>query len=438
MFALIPSLVVFVVSYFVSMLSGNALIFSSILLMLAYVVTVPLSTSSVLFVVFNIEKDLSFSEIIKGGFSKILSVLWIMIISFFIISAGGVLFLIPGVIFSVWFSLSLSVLFGEDKKGMDALLVSRAYVDGYWLGVLWRSFVFGIFMFGVSTAVLIQPLILLSMFGFDTDRIISFAGLLSTPMSLIYTRLLYENIKRLKNGAVLQVGSKWSFIVVFLIGGILIPAIMFGGIMVGLFSILNRVNVNVDNYSSVKMNNETETSPVDFQSMVSTTTSAVDLIENTNIATTTEVVPQKINLFEDTTNWKTYTYKNYQFKYPSEWTVELINNSQTKSSVANFIFEGAVVGNLTCPIREIGYEGSEKDGITQNKKLTLNSSSVFDVTFDSFRGIGEFVGDDFSLIKMSPKTGSLQSCEIGISTGKYYSPTVAKNIFDSIKVVSND
>ena len=72
------------------------------------------------------------------GAKKIVSLWWVSILSFLITSGGFLLFVIPGVMFSVWFVFSQYVLFNEGKRGVTALLQSREYVRGYFWQVTLR------------------------------------------------------------------------------------------------------------------------------------------------------------------------------------------------------------------------------------------------------------------------------------------------------------
>lgn len=75
----------------------------------------------------------------KEGAKKLLSFLWLAILMSAIIIGGFILGIIPGIILSVGFSLSVLVLFVENDKGLRALVKSWNYVRGYWWAVWGRS-----------------------------------------------------------------------------------------------------------------------------------------------------------------------------------------------------------------------------------------------------------------------------------------------------------
>jgi hypothetical protein len=66
------------------------------------------------------------------------SVLWISILTGFVVWGGFVLLIIPGIIVAVYVALSQIVLATEGNKGMPALLRSRELVYGNWRAVCWR------------------------------------------------------------------------------------------------------------------------------------------------------------------------------------------------------------------------------------------------------------------------------------------------------------
>ena len=51
---------------------------------------------------------------------------------------GMILFIVPGIIFGVWYSVSVYVLFAEKRYGTNALARSSQYVRFRWLDVFWR------------------------------------------------------------------------------------------------------------------------------------------------------------------------------------------------------------------------------------------------------------------------------------------------------------
>lgn len=129
-------------------------------------------------------------SLLKFSWPNIYSYAWIAFLMGIIMMAGFLLLIIPGIIFSIWFSLSLYVFVFEEVKGMKALKRSKELVYGYWWPVFGRLFVFGL-----CAAVLgVLPLIgfLLNIF-------------LAMPMGIIYGYFLYEDLKKIKTAPIVSI-----------------------------------------------------------------------------------------------------------------------------------------------------------------------------------------------------------------------------------------
>lgn len=64
--------------------------------------------------------------------------LWISILTGLIIFFGTLLFIIPGIIFTVWYSLATFVFVLEGTRGYKALQRSRELIEGRFWSVVWR------------------------------------------------------------------------------------------------------------------------------------------------------------------------------------------------------------------------------------------------------------------------------------------------------------
>ena len=178
--------------------------------------------------------DLGLGELLKEGWRKIIPYWWIIFLQGIIISAGYALFFIPGLIFSVWFSLAMFIFIAEDIKGMDALLKSKEYVKGYWGSVFWRLifllivsyliiFLFSIFRFAIglpNSHSLSQGL--LSLFEGLIDLII-------LPVSIIYIYRIYFYLKKIKKDLIYvpNYQEKIFFIVLGILGLIVTAFMLF-------------------------------------------------------------------------------------------------------------------------------------------------------------------------------------------------------------------
>ncbi len=132
------------------------------------------------------------------------------ILTAIIVALGMVLFIIPGVIFSVWYIFSTQEVIINEKKVMDALKSSKELVTGRWFAVLWRLFatiiVFSIAMAIVTgtTGVILSGLI--SVIGKNSsiytvamiiiNLVVSFVSLLFVPLTTGVIVLLFSELQK--------------------------------------------------------------------------------------------------------------------------------------------------------------------------------------------------------------------------------------------------
>ncbi len=134
---------------------------------------------------------------VKDSYGKGLEVLspylWVYFLSVTIILGGLSFFLIPGIIFSIWFSLALFVLIFEGKKGFGVLYKSRQLVSGKFWGVLWRLLILGVIV-GIGSFLIPYPV---------PDRLRDIVGYLTqlfiAPFFFIYGFLIYTDLSGIKS-----------------------------------------------------------------------------------------------------------------------------------------------------------------------------------------------------------------------------------------------
>ncbi|MCH7641210.1 hypothetical protein IID22_03370, partial [Patescibacteria group bacterium] len=158
------------------------------------------STVALIFVTVRHEE----SGTVQGAYRKagrsILAYLWIAFLVGIISLVGFFLFIVPGVLFTVWFSLAVFVFAAEEIRGVDALRKSREYVRGQWWSINWRiafvsitvllftllvSFLGIIFTF--LSGIFLAPLV-----GIEVGAKISVYGILGARLfdSVVYTLFL--------------------------------------------------------------------------------------------------------------------------------------------------------------------------------------------------------------------------------------------------------
>lgn len=109
---------------------------------------------------------------------------------------GFILVIIPGIIVAVWFSFAIYIVVAENKRGMEALKASKAYVEGYWWSVFGRAIVVGILVAIVAGVIgSISNAILGYKIGMLVQNVISL-GL--APFAVLYSVNIYKNLKSIK------------------------------------------------------------------------------------------------------------------------------------------------------------------------------------------------------------------------------------------------
>jgi hypothetical protein len=157
------------------------------------------SSVSLLFAVKEREKAIGFKESYKMGWRKLLPYFWTSLFLFLAIASGFFLFLIPGIIFSVWFVFSLYVLVAEGKAGKEALKRSKELVKGFWWSIFWR---FLLIMLSVVFLTLLFSVPFSLLFGEEGQNFSSqLISIFTSPFVVVYSFLLYQRLKEIKEKA---------------------------------------------------------------------------------------------------------------------------------------------------------------------------------------------------------------------------------------------
>jgi hypothetical protein len=118
---------------------------------------------------------------------------WVSILSGVIIFAGIIFFIIPGIIFSVWFIFASYVLLYEGTRGFAALKESKAMVKGKWWAVFGRVVVLILFSFIVGIGVSFVDAMIPG--GYDVPIIFFFVSAFLVPVATNYLYLLYREVR---------------------------------------------------------------------------------------------------------------------------------------------------------------------------------------------------------------------------------------------------
>ena len=185
-------------------------------------------------VLFAIKDKIGAKEALKKGLKKIISFWWISFLLTLIVAGGYGLFIVPGILFSVWFSLAIYVLIFEDIGGMEALFRSRQLVSGYFGRTLWRFLILGGFIFLFNFLIGLLGLLIIKTAGAKSaadfiNNIKLLLPVFTVPISLIYGATLFDNLRNIKANVAFQksgAGRKIKFIVAGVIGIVIITGAM--------------------------------------------------------------------------------------------------------------------------------------------------------------------------------------------------------------------
>jgi hypothetical protein len=142
------------------------------------------------------------------------------------------LFLIPGVIFMVWFAFAQFILPNEGVKGMNALLKSKEYVKGYWVDVFGRLFIVWLISGAIGMVPIIGPIL----------------SILFMPFMMIFIYLIYEDLRSIKGDVAYSssTGEKFKWIGISTLGYVIVPliiiALMGASLMTSLFLLKGMLN----------------------------------------------------------------------------------------------------------------------------------------------------------------------------------------------------
>lgn len=133
---------------------------------------------------------INFREVIRKSKIFVWPVLITSSISGLITLGGIFLLVIPGIVFSIWFSFIVFVIVNENKKYLLALHTSREYIRGRFWKVVWRWLV------------VYAPFLLVGLIPGFSERenewvngIIQLFSFLSAPFYLVYGYVMYRHLK---------------------------------------------------------------------------------------------------------------------------------------------------------------------------------------------------------------------------------------------------
>jgi len=134
--------------------------------------------------------------------------LWVSFLVGIIVVLGTLLFIIPGIIFTVWFVLSNLVFVIEGTRGYKALQRSRELIEGRFWPVVWRLAVPNLMILAIVIIIIGIPTWVVGMLtdftGFNrltgqspwwSNLLNSIGSLIIIPMTLSFSVLIYKSLK---------------------------------------------------------------------------------------------------------------------------------------------------------------------------------------------------------------------------------------------------
>ncbi len=163
----------------------------------------------------TVDKDIGIIRALGVGWRRMWSLAWILLLAGGIVMTGSLL-IVPGLIFSVWFAFAAFILYGEDRRGLDALFASRACVRGHFWNTLFKLFIIWL----ISILISLVPLV---------GQVLSF---LFVPFVLLFMKAMYRDLKEQREDDAIR-GSRvlWGGLAAI---GIMLPALGLVGAAVSL------------------------------------------------------------------------------------------------------------------------------------------------------------------------------------------------------------
>lgn len=138
--------------------------FTSSLILLAVIIAgmiftiwVAAAFTKTLYACANCQEPVAWKETMANSSHLIWPIIFTSALVALIVLGGTILFIIPGIIFTIWYIFISYVIILEGKTGLSALRASKELVVGRWWSIVWRLFVSGL-IFGISAAIVISLL----------------------------------------------------------------------------------------------------------------------------------------------------------------------------------------------------------------------------------------------------------------------------------------
>lgn len=174
----------------------GSMVIGTVVSLIGLVVGLWIQAALMYYIIFS-ESGVTLKEALEDTRAKFISYWLLMILEGLIILAGLLLLVVPGIVFSIWFSLTSFVFFAERIGGQKALSKSKMYVKGYEYPLFGRLFVFGITLWAMQLlAGYVMKAVGSPAFSTVATAIIS---VLVMPVMPLMLHMLYLHLKEVKS-----------------------------------------------------------------------------------------------------------------------------------------------------------------------------------------------------------------------------------------------
>jgi hypothetical protein len=143
--------------------------------------------------------QLSMRQSLGQAWKKLRQIVWLTVLTMFLVIGGYGLFVLPGVLLAVWVMFGLYAVIAEDAHGMNGLAISREYVRGRW----WPVFLRFLLVWLIPASFLIMASTVVASARSEGSILFVFGcivifQILFTPFFLVYLYRLYLDLKETK------------------------------------------------------------------------------------------------------------------------------------------------------------------------------------------------------------------------------------------------
>ncbi|MCX6781878.1 MAG: hypothetical protein NTW66_02065 [Candidatus Magasanikbacteria bacterium] len=182
-------------------LTNNLIVIAIFVASIIFTVWASMSIAKNLGSIIGNKTALTYKESFSSTSHLIWPVIYTSLLLFLIVVGGTILFIIPGIIFSIWFSFTFYTILFEEKRGANALKASKELVVGRWWAIFWRLFAPGFFyalifiILSYSLTYLLSLLLSSFTFFIINGLITSILSAVISPLTALTTILLYFSAK---------------------------------------------------------------------------------------------------------------------------------------------------------------------------------------------------------------------------------------------------